>query len=412
MDLEGERDMSRKSRILPTVAVSMLLVAAPVTAQSQSPGASGGAPPLPPLPDGWTQVTAGLNGPRGLTVTSDGVIYVAESGTGGTAGCIDQPELGHMCFGPSGSVSKIEGGAATRVVEGLASGMTDTGETLGPSGVALASDGTMWITVGGPGVGAADLRATITGGEGIGQLYKVGADGKATSVADLAAYEVANNPDKDQPDNATPDSNINGLAITKDGAVLVTDAGANDLLSVAADGTISVVAVFPVVFQAMPPQMIPSPAPGASVDPNATPPMIPMDPVPTSVAIGQDGAYYVGQLTGFPFPPGQAKVFKVVPGSDPTVYAEGFTNVIGVAFAPDGTLYVAEISHAGLASGAEGLPMGGLWKVPAGGGTPELITDALPMPGGVAVGTDGTVYVSTCAVCPGGGGIASYTPGM
>ena len=46
--------------------------------------------------------------------------------------------------------------------------------------------------------------------------------------------------------------------------------------------------------------------------------------------------------------------------------------------------------------------MGGLWKVPAGGGTPELITDALPMPGGVAVGADGTVYVTTCAVCPGG----------
>jgi hypothetical protein len=345
-------------------------------------------------------------------VTGDGVIYVAESGSGGDAGCIVQPELGHMCFGPSGTVSKVEGGATTRVVEGLPSGKTDTGETLGPSGVALASDGTIWVTVGGPGVGAADLRATITGGEGIGQLYKAGADGTATSVADLAAWEVANNPDKDQPDNATPDSNINGVAITKDGAILVADAGGNDLLSVASDGTISFVAGFLVEPYPLPPQLIPSPAPGASVDPNAAPPMINMDPVPTSVAIGPDGAYYVGQLTGFPFPKGEASVFKVVPGSDPTVYADGFTNIIGVAFAPDGTLYVAEISHEGLASGAQGLPMGGLWKVPAGGGTPELITDALPMPGGVAVGADGTVYVSTCAVCQGGGGIASYKPGM
>ncbi len=289
------------------VAVAITALAAATTpAAAQSPGPSGGAPQLPPLPEGWTQVTAGLNGPRGLTVTADGTIYVAESGSGGDAGCIVQPELGHMCFGPSGAISKVEGGVATRVVEGLASGITDTGETLGPSGVALASDGTIWITVGGPGVGAADLRATITGGEGIGQLYKAGADGTATSVADLAAWEVANNPDKDQPDNATPDSNINGLAITKDGAIARGRCGGNDLLSVDSDGTISVVAVFLVEPYPLPPQMIPSPAPGASVDPNAAPPMINMDPVPTSVAIGQDGAYYVGQLTGFPFPKGEA----------------------------------------------------------------------------------------------------------
>ena len=160
--------------MLPIMVTSILALAAPAAAQS--PAASGGAPPpLPPLPDGWTQVTAGLDAPRGLTVTADGVIYVAESGKGGDAGCIEQPELGHMCFGPSGAIAKIEGGAATRVVEGLPSGITDTGETLGPSGVAVASDGTIWYTVGGPGVGAADLRATITGGEGIGQLYKVGA---------------------------------------------------------------------------------------------------------------------------------------------------------------------------------------------------------------------------------------------
>ena len=182
--------------------------------------------------------------------------------------------------------------------------------------------------------------------------------------------------------------------------MLVADSGANDLLNVAADGTITVDAVFPIKFHALPPD------PAASVDSNASPAIISMDPVPTSVAVGPDKAYYVGQLTGFPFPPGEANVFKVVPGTDLTVYADGFTNVIGVAFAPDGTLYVAEISHAGLASGVPGLPMGGLWKVPAGGGDPELITDALPMPGGVAVGSDGTVYVSTCAVCAGGGGIA------
>ena len=56
--------------------------------------------------------------------------------------------------------------------------------------------------------------------------------------------------------------------------------------------------------------------------------------------------------------------------------------------------------------------MGGLCKVPAGGGTAEVVASGLPMPGGIAVAADGTVYVSTCAVCPGAGSIASYKPGM
>lgn len=395
--------MTRGTKTL-TFAIASLFVAA-TPAGAQSPAASGGGPPpLPPLPAGWTQVVMGLASPRGLAVTADGTVYVAESGAGGKDGCIEQPELGHMCFGPSGGISKVANGTATRVVDGLISGATDTGEALGASSVAFASDGTMWYTIGGPGVGAADLRATIKGGEGIGQLYKVGSDGKSTSVADLAAYEVASNPDKDQPGNATPDSNVSAIAIAKDGSILVADSGGNDLLQVGADGKISTVAVFTELTAAAPPD------PSAPASPGASPQMIPVDPVPTSVAIGPDGAYYVGLLTGFPFPKGGASVMKVVPGQAPTVYASGLTNVMGVAFAPDGSLYVAEISENGLLS-ETGLPMGAVLKVPAGGGDAQVVASGLPMPGGIAVGADGTVYVSTCSACPpGAGGIASYKP--
>ena len=138
-----------------------------------------------------------------------------------------------------------------------------------------------------------------------------------------------------------------------------------------------------------------------------------MDPVPTSVAVGPDGAYYVGQLTGFPFPPGGASVFRVSPEGEVTTYASGFTNVIDVAFGPDGTLYVLEIARDGLlaADPAAGPPAGGLWKVPPDGGTPERIeVEGLVMPGGMAVADDGTIYISTCAVCPDAGSIVSLTP--
>ena len=378
---------------LSVVSACILATAGTVTAQSPGTGPT------------ITQVATGLDSPRGVAVTADGTLYVAEAGKGGTDPCIEHPELGHLCFGATAGISKVSGGTATRVVDGLMSALDTSGETFGASDVIVAKDGTLWYLIGGPAAGAADTRAKITGGEGIGQLYKVGADGKSVSVADLAAFESANNPDAAQPGNALPDSNANGLVAT-DSGVAIADAGANDLLLVDGDGKISVAAVFPVVFQPAPPD------PSASAAPGASPQMVPMDPVPTSVAVGPDGAYFVGQLTGFPFPAGGASVFRVVPGEAPTKYASGFTNIIDVAFGGDGSLYVLEIAHDGLLASAPGTPpQGGLWRVPPGGGTPELlVSQGLVMPGGMAVAADGTIYVSTCAVCPGVGSIVSVKP--
>lgn len=137
-----------------------------------------------------------------------------------------------------------------------------------------------------------------------------------------------------------------------------------------------------------------------------------MDPVPTSVTIGPDDAFYVGQLTGFPFPAGGASVFRVVPGEEPTTYATGFTNIVDLAFASDGTLYVLGIAHDGLLAAPPGQPpSGGLWKVAPGGGTPEDITpEGLLMPGGIAIADDDTIYITTCAVCPDMGGVVSLAP--
>ncbi len=70
--------MSQRTRALPIVAASMLILAAPVGAQS--PAASGGAPPPMTLPDGWTMVVGGLDSPRGLAVTA-GRVDGAESAT-------------------------------------------------------------------------------------------------------------------------------------------------------------------------------------------------------------------------------------------------------------------------------------------------------------------------------------------
>jgi sugar lactone lactonase YvrE len=347
---------------------------------------------------------AGLDAPRGMAFAPDGTLYVAESGAGGTEACVLHVELAAeepgICYAASGGISAIVDGQATRVIDGLPSGITPTGDVLGVSDVAVDEMGDIWFTVGLG--GSEEYRASIPDGfgEDQGYLFKADGEGGYAKVADFMAFEVEHNPDAQEPGNAEPDSNPNSVLVTDHGTA-VADSGGNSLILVDADGNLTVGAVFPV---AMTPFM---------PDPEGEEQMIPVDPVPTSVAMGPDGAYYVGMLTGFPFLPGTASVYRVAPGEDPTVYASGFTNVIDVAFGADDALYVLELSHDGLlnADPAAGPPRGGLWRVPAGGGEPELIaSDGLVMPGGMAIDADGVIFISTCAICPGGGGIVSVSP--
>jgi hypothetical protein len=64
--------------------------------------------------------------------------------------------------------------------------------------------------------------------------------------------------------------------------------------------------------------------------------------VPSGVALGPDGAFYVGESTTFAFRPGQARVWRVVPGEEPQVYAVGLTAVVSVAWSAEGRLRVRE----------------------------------------------------------------------
>ena len=49
------------------------------------------------------------------------------------------------------------------------------------------------------------------------------------------------------------------------------------------------------------------------------------------------------ELTGAPFTPGAANIYRVVAGQAPEVYSSGFRTAIDLAFAPDGSLYVLEL---------------------------------------------------------------------
>src|SRR5262249_23624824 len=121
--------------------------------------------------------------------------------------------------------------------------------------------------------------------------------------------------------------------------------------------------------------------------------MIPMEAVPTTVIEGPNGNYYVGQLTGFPFPAGGANIYSVPKsGGTPTVALSGFTNIIDIAPGPDGALYFLEISKNGLLSSN---PAGALIRVAPNGTRTEVAARHLTTPGGIVFGDDGAIYVTT-----------------
>lgn len=326
-------------------------------------------------------VADGLNNPRHLTFDEDGALYVAEAGFGGDSPCVNGPE-GNVCLGPSGSVTRVVGDSQTRITDDLYSlaHPEDGSSAIGPHDVALDGDGNLFAVVGLGANPASRGQGKPLGANGLnlGQLAQVNPNGSWNNVVDVAGYEGTNNPDEGE-----PDSNPYGVLAVEDGFV-VADAGGNDLVHINDEGTITTLAVFPDRMVEFPPNS------GQE---------IPMQAVPTSVVVGPDGDYYVGQLTGFPFPAGGANVYRVpAGGGQPQVYAGGFTTIVDLSFDEWGNLYVLEIDDNGLATDGG---TGRLIRLNKDGSRETIAANGLVMPGGVEVGPDGKIYVSNFSVMKG-----------
>jgi hypothetical protein len=327
-------------------------------------------------------IASGLDNPRGLAFANDGSLLVAEAGRGGPGPCFPGPEGGDVCFGTTGAVTRIDRGRHERVLEGLPSiAAPDGSAAIGPSDVAPKGRGQAFVTFG---LGADPARRDeIPELADTARLVQARlGPGTWTSVADIGDFEAAQNPD-----GQLPDSNPNSVWAVPSGHV-VSDAGGNSLLLVSNRGTITTLATFP-------DQMVPAP-PFLGLPPGT---LIPMDFVPTSVVQGPDGAFYVGQLTGFPFPVGGARVHRVVQGQAPQVVATGFTNIIDIGFGRGGELFVLEMFHNGLLSGD---PTGALIRVRSDGSKETVMSEGLTTPGGLVL-QGRRAYVSNCGTCPGGG---------
>ena len=321
------------------------------------------------LAQGAQVVASGLNNPRGIAFAPNGDLYVAEAGIGGSGPCVASPSQPvQRCYGTTGAITRIrpEGGFE-RILSGLPSLALPGGFAEG--GVAdISFLGTSLYATFGWGGDPANRAALGDLGKVFGTTWHVTPSGRYQVIADVAAHERVNNPA-----GGPVDSNTYGI-LALPGRRIVADAGANALIELAANGRTRTLAV-------VPPITVPAPR----------------ESVPTSVALGPDGALYVGQLTGFPFFTGAASVLRVASdGSSVATFASGFTAIVDVAFDNGGALYVLEI-----ASGQStpfpppnpGLGAGRL-KRQCPGEPATVVLDGLLFPAGVAIGPDDAAYVT------------------
>lgn len=240
-------------------------------------------------------------------------------------------------------------------------------------------------------------------------LWRVSRGG-ARLVADIGEFDTEHDPDafagpqwKDQACEVVPpflggaQSDPYHLEALSGGEALVADAAGNTLLSVGTQGDIDWVAVF------TPP-----------LDENGEWRVLPLDvdtvcyvePVPTSVAVGPDGAYYVGELTGATPDPadalGLARIWRIEAGSRNVVcpsdacreVVSGLTAVIDVAFGPDGRLYAVEFDANGWLAALSGDAAGGTIKsCDVDTGECDLVEDGLVLPGAITFDKWGNLWV-------------------
>lgn len=382
-----------------------------------------------------TVVADGLDNPRNMDWDSAGNLYVTTSGKGGDGAdkrCIPSPSAQFipLCAAPNGSVIKIAAdGTKTDFLSGLTSiALVPSGEqAAGPADFKFDSKGNAYLLTGV--AGNPNSRDSILKAPDLGKLYKVDMVTRAlTELADIANYEA-----KFNPDGTDLISNPYALAIKGDNAYVV-DGGGNTIYKVALDGSgIKDVKAFPLLDVQLTTDQFPV-LPEGLVDPTGGAPLPPgytqaanglpvsNQSVPTAITLAPDGHFTVSEYSYFPYPEGKARIWKLdenltttgtgvndVPVTG-TEIATGFTQLTGVAYDKEGSLYALqhintsewkEIQQGGIITGDIS---GSILKI-AKDGTRSTVWsgNGLEAASGLFFGPDDNLYTSNRARLAGAG---------
>ena len=339
-----------------------------------------------------TVVATGLNNPRGVTVGANGRVYVTEAGLG-SGNAQSGAALG---LGNTGSITEIRRANTTTprqrvLIGGLPSAANDEGqgpEVVGADGIyAVGSKHKVKLRVI---IGAAGIPNSL-----YGHAVTVRVSSRTVKdIADVGSVNLAwtglHRNDPWAPAGQFPDSNPYGIG-RAGGKLYVVDAGANTLNRINSDGSVSIVAYFP----------------NTAVS----------DAVPTCVAEGPDGALYIGTLAladFFATGPGASTVYRVDPNATnpdsldtvrqvATPWATGFSTITGCTFDHEGNFYAAEM----FANDVVKVP----FSHPTSGRT-IIGTGVLTLPNGVAVASNGNLFVSNMStdVTAGKGSVVRFSP--
>lgn len=320
------RDLLRLAAALPAVRV----FGHPLAALAQEPS------------DPISLVASGLFNPRGFTWDFDGVLHVAQAGTG-------QPDQ-------AASVVRIVDGCPEPVITGQPSTRGMSGAVQGPGSVAFLY-GELYILQDSED-DRGDLAATQPNG-----VYRATADGRAELVADTTQWMI-DNPTKEIPYDRGKLGETFFMRVGDD-FLWVVESNEGQVLKVYPDGRIE-----------------------RFVD------LSEGHPVSTCMVPGPDGSIFVGNLSDAPYPDGKAFVRRITADSQISEVWTGLTMVVGVDAMADGTLVALEMSTGNTTEQPFTRPNSGRLVKQTGPDSLREVMSGLDFPIALATGPDGAFYVS------------------
>jgi len=320
----------------------------------------------------WSQSTnvsvfaSGFNNPRGLKFGSDGYLYVAEGGKGGTLSTIGLCEqaagAGPYTGDFTARISKIApNGVVSTVVDGLPSSQTNPALGNLVSGVADVAflHGKLYAILAGAGC-SHGLAGTNNG------VIRVDGNGNSTLIADLSAFQKTHPVANPEPDDFEPDGTWYSM-IAKDGLLFAIEPNHGELVSITPSGSIHRIADI------------------SSVQGHI---------VPTAMISDGEG-FLVGNLDTFPIKD-SSKVMRISRSGQITTVAIDFQTILGLAVDKQGRLYVLENTTGNPA------PTPGTGKILRIDGKHQYtdIVTGLFLPTAMTFGPDANLYVSNIGFGP------------